>query len=296
MYDPRPASGKIVFLHVAKTGGSTFRRIVSDLYGASFHICQDRTIEGIEATLAKFNAVEFHGITTTTEWFRPFGEIVRLGRWDLLEGAEVFTMLRDPVDRYISNYHYMLSHREFTEAAMAKHGFKFPESLEEMMSLPNSYNIQIEFLLGKRAQDSIPVNREDLEALKKMLLRLKAHVGLTERYAESVHIFETVTGRRVPGNLIRNVNRTPNRPPLEAIPAEVRNLIRERSALEQELYDFGRELFLADLERCGPVKAFRFEEEAQAPIAAPVPAIDLPKPLPGLWSRLRGALLPFARR
>ena len=289
MNDSSAVRKKIVFLHVAKTGGSTFRRIVSELYGDSFHTCRDRSIEDIAFTLAQYDAVEFHGVTTTTEWFRPFGEIVRLGRWDLLENVEVFTMLRDPVDRYLSNFFYMVSRREFTEAAMANHGYKFPESLEEMMSWPASFNFQIDFLLGKPAKAGVPVTRDDLEAVKEMLLRLNVHVGLTERFAESTHIFESITGRRVPGNLIRNTNRNPNRPALESVPEATRKLIRERSALEQELYDFGKELFLADLARCGPAKQFLFEEEAPTNSAPPETRSR------GLWSRLRDALRPNQR-
>ena len=289
MNESPEARPKIVFLHVAKTGGSTFRRIVSAVYGDSFHTCRDRSIEDIAATLAKYDAVEFHGVTTTTEWFRPFGEIIRLGRWDLLENVQVFTMLRDPVDRYLSNYYYMVSRREFTEAAMANHGYKFPESLEEMMSWPASFNFQIDFLLGNPAKAGVPVTREDLEAVKEMFRRLNVHVGLTERFAESTHIFEAITGRHVPGNLIRNTNRNPNRPALESIPEETRNLIRERSALEQELYDFGTELFLADLARCGPIKEFQFEAEP------PIVTAPMAGNSPGFWSRLKGALRPNER-
>ena len=289
---------KVVFVHVAKTGGSTFRRVLEEVYGGNFRQCDDRTIEGIEATFAKYDAVELHATNTTTQWFRPLSEIVRLGRWDLLEGKEIFTMLRDPVDRYISNYHYMVSHREFAEAAMAHHGFTFPESLEEMAGWPTSYDFQIEFLLGKMPRDArelLPITREDLEELKKRLVRMNVHVGLTECFAESVHIFEAVTGRQVPGRLILNVNRTPNRPRLEAIPEELRNLIRQRSALEVELYDFGRKLFLAELARFGPIKHFRFEEETPTfGVTGLEPSAD---PLQRrVWSRLKHAVPPGARR
>ncbi len=298
MEGSRAVHKKVVFVHVAKTGGSTFRRILEEVYGDAFRQCDARTIEGIEATFAKYDAVELHATNTTTQWFRPLSEIVRLGRWNLLEDTEIFTMLRDPVDRYISNYHYMVSHREFAEAAMAHHGFKFPESLEEIASWPTSYDFQIEFLLGKmprNAREAIPITREDLEELKKGLVRMNVHVGLTERFAESVHVFESITGRQVPGKLILNVNRTPNRPRLEAIPEELRNLIRQRSALEVELYDFGRELFLADLVHSGPIREFRFEEETPTlGVAIPESSAD-PLSL-SLWSRFRIALLPGARR
>ena len=38
---------KTVFLHVPKTGGATFRDIMSSIYGQAFHFCMDPTVAGV---------------------------------------------------------------------------------------------------------------------------------------------------------------------------------------------------------------------------------------------------------
>jgi hypothetical protein len=54
-------SGKrTIFFHVLKTGGTTFRGILTSIYGDSFQFCEDTSLEAIQASLAKFDALEFH--------------------------------------------------------------------------------------------------------------------------------------------------------------------------------------------------------------------------------------------
>jgi hypothetical protein len=270
----------VVFLHIPKTAGMTFREILVSRYSKQFHYCMDPALPGIEAALEGYRCVELHSLTTATDWYIIHAELVRQNRLDLLEGKQVFTMFRDPVDFYLSSFYYLQSIREIAEPPMKLQGLPFPESLEELMQHPASFNEQLAFFVGKSQRTGVCVDRDDLEKAKEMLVRLKMHVGLAERFAESMHLFEQLTGQAIPGRMIRTINRNPSRPSLAEVPDAIKERIRQGSALDGELYDFGRDLFLAELERCGPAPEYRLVEQAEqtGELLSATPAGTHPRP------------------
>jgi len=186
-----------------------------------------------------------------------------------LQGTDVFTMFRDPVDQVVSQYFYMVQKRALIEPAYKINGIAFPETIEQYLDNPAHLNNQLAFLIGKyRLKPGNDVTREDLDRAKEMLIKLNVHPGLTERFAESLHIFETITGRRVPGGQILNQNQNPDRPPLEAISARTRDRIRALSFLDNELYAFARDIFMKDVALCGPTRQYTFVDTAAKPALA----------------------------
>jgi hypothetical protein len=249
---------KVVFLHIAKTGGISFRRILQSLYQDSFCVCKDPTIPGIAATIAKFDAVELHSIRTAQRDLHLQGELIRQRRTDLLDGAEVFTMLRDPVDHAISTYYYGVQQRGKFESFYSSSNWSFPESLEAFVDMSDGLNGQVANLVGKYWGMDGEKTREDLELAKAMLVQKRVHVGLTERFPDSVRILQKVIGRQILDQMMPLENRNHNRPTLEAVPERLKQRIRDRSQLDQELYDFGKKLFLTELERYGPKLSGQF--------------------------------------
>src|SRR5262249_28338781 len=158
-------------------------------------------------------------------------------RWDLLRGANSFVMFREPVDQCISQYFDLVRKREFVEPTYIRNDTRFPESLEEFIENPLHCNNQLAFMLGnyqlttKRSPD-----QADLELAKEILLDLKVSIGLIERYAESLGVFGTVTGQKIPEGKVELRNQNPDRPPIESIDDRVRDVVRERSALDIQLY------------------------------------------------------------
>ncbi len=256
------AGVKVAFLHINKTGGSTFRRILQSIFEQQFHYCEDPAIASVETALAKFACVEFHTLSYATNWALAHQELVSLRRWDLLEGRHNFTMLRDPVDQFLSLYYHLIKIRERVEPALKAQGLPFPDSIEMMLGHPACFNDQLAYLVGKRRDRESWVTRDDLELAKEMLLRLKMHVGLMEQFSDSMHVFEAVTGLKIPAATIVCENRNPNRPPLEMMPVDVLERIREGNALEYELYEFGRELLAQDLARFGLAPAYSVVDAA----------------------------------
>ncbi len=259
---------KVVFLHVMKTGGMTFRRILASIYGDSFHVVENPEIEAVQEALAKYDCVEFHTSYYQGDYAHMHSKVVAEKRWDVLAGTDAFVMLRDPVDQVISQFYYMQRQRALIEPAYQVNGIPFPETIEQYLQNPVHLNNQLAFLVGKyRLKPGNDVTREDLELVKEMMVRLNIHPGLTERFAESLHIFETITGRQVPDGQILNQNQNAERLPLQAIPAATKDLIRSMSALDDELYTFAREMFAKDLALCGPAREYTFVDTAKPAMA-----------------------------
>jgi len=134
---------KLVFIHVIKAGGTTFREILKELYGESFHFCTDPTIPGIEAALDKHRVVEFHKFVQGRSNLYTHRDLIGERRWDLLAGRQIFTMFRDPVDQYLSYYHWVESRRPALETVLDMTHYRFPSSLEEFMSWKGTFNQQL---------------------------------------------------------------------------------------------------------------------------------------------------------
>lgn len=252
-----PVSRKVVFLHVQKTGGITFRRILSSIYGEAFHFCSDPSVDAVARALKEFDCLELHMANQAGNVVCSHSELARQGRWDLLCGADIFCMFRDPVDQAVSLYYYLLEMRDSAELYYKAMGMPFPESLQQYVECDTHFNNQLRFLVDK-LHLTTKLTREDLAKAKDLLASLRVHLGLTERYGDSLHVFESVTRQCIPGRRFEIHNRTPNRPSLSQIPRGVINRIREQSALDIELYDFGRGLLEEDMRRYGPAPAYSF--------------------------------------
>ena len=252
---------KVFFFHVMKTGGVTFRRILASIYGGEFKVCYDPTAESVEASLTDTRAVEFHSFQFKGQLAHMHSGLTGHDRWDLLEGHNCFTMLREPVDQAVSLYYFLLRRRMYVEPVYLARGLRFPESFEEYIDGTYHFNLQTAFLANKHQLDEdSAVNQDDLTRAKALLTRLKMHVGLTERFADSMNVFESVTGRQIPGDVIFNENRNPDRMSVEAIPLRLRNKIKAQSGPDLELYEFGRQMFLDDFSQCGPTRQYKFQD------------------------------------
>lgn len=229
------ADPTVLFLHVPKAGGTTLGEYV-------FNQC--RAPEG-----------EDDGLLSAGVLFVPYGffkepglgvpDSIRpvLGRPDLRAVVGHFwfglhahvarpwryvTLLRDPVERVVSLYHYLK-----LDARM---------SLEELAASPpfrEADNDQVRRVAGVDPEIG-GCTEAMLETAKENLRRHFAVVGVTERFDETLVLLDRRLGwTKEVASYPRNVN--PARRPTDTLPRATIDALRARNALDAELHRFAME-------------------------------------------------------
>jgi hypothetical protein len=230
----------LIFLHIPKTAGTTFNRIIDREYGTSsvFSLYEPRAREAMaellemsEAQRSSIRVLRGHEFFGMHEFFRP--------------PAIYFTMLREPVDRIVSHYYYVRRaskhrfHRTVTSQNM---------SLEEYICRGRSKELdngQVRLLAGHKANDHFDFGQcseEILEIAKSNLQKHFAVAGLTERFDETLILLRrSLRWRRFPFYIRQNT--TKNRLLKDSLSTEALNVIKKYNELDVRLYEYVRERF-----------------------------------------------------
>jgi hypothetical protein len=155
------------------------------------------------------------------------------------------TLLRDPVERVISHYYYIVAkphHR------IARQIYDQELTLEEYASsylAPDLRNGQVRMLCGLENMDGIngqePASELGLDAAKRNLCSTGMAFGLSERFDESVLALSRAIGWTNVFYTKKHVNQ--NRPTRSELPRPAIRAIEENNALDLELYDFAKKKF-----------------------------------------------------
>lgn len=235
----------IIFLHLPKTAGTTINFILGRQYSAEIiHTIEGDTLQALKEfeelkpeTRKKIRIVNGHG---------------EFGLHNFLYGpSKYITFLRDPIDRVVSDYYFILRapetpyHRYVTE-----HKLSLKEAVEckdPLIMLPNSQTI----LLAGVWRRGINQCSDEVLTLAKQNLQKHFVVGLTEKFDESLcllkgcfHWNNDVYYRK------RNV--TSNRPSREALPKETLEAIVQHNQCDLALYEFAQVLFAEQIRQSGP--------------------------------------------
>lgn len=157
-----------------------------------------------------------------------------------------FTVLREPVDRIISLYYYILRQPlHYLHQRMTNEGWSLEEFVERNAT-PETMNFQVGTLAGmNRWQPFEAIDEATLECAKRNLRDVVAAFGLTERFNETLVLFNRQLrwGYTTDFFSYTNKNVTENRPAREQIPERILNLIREKNTYDIQLYDYACQLF-----------------------------------------------------
>ena len=251
---------KVVFLHCVKTGGTTFSRVLQRLYGDSYTFFDDDAADVFAQRLASFDCIEVHAILRGDQLVWGTKNIMKESNRPLLTGAKVFVMFRDAVDCYISNFYQSKKFAETLEGTAAR-AWSCPETLDDYLENPRFNNLQLKFLLGVEPGDDRVLTDADLQRAKRLISTVGINVGILERYSDSLHLFEQVTGSKIPFGIVvvRNKNRVPEAQ--REIDETTRQRIRDSNALDQGLYDFAEKVFDDQIAGCGPCPRYRYLSE-----------------------------------
>lgn len=234
-----PAQTGLIFLHISKTAGMTMYEIISRQYPreAIYWVAGHSNREDVQQFMRmpedqrrRYRCLIGHTSFGVHEYF--------------LHPVDYLTILREPVDRIVSHYYYVKRspdnylHRWVTENDI---------SLDEYVNSGHASELsngQTRMLCGIRSMDSVfgnePVTEAALEAAMRNLESI-ACIGLTERFDESLLVFQKRLGWKHIHYVKKNVTQSRSR--TNAIPKETVRAIQEQNRLDMELYDYGRRLF-----------------------------------------------------
>lgn len=231
-YYPRP----LIFLHVPKAAGSTMQEIV----------------------VRHYKGGKGYRFTGAPERLRAFAEMPEAERasYDVMTGHVPFgvhrhvpgpctymTMLRDPVDRIVSHYYFVLSRPDhYLHAMVRERAMTLRDYVEQRASIELD-NDQTRYFLEPTGEDPrfTPITDDLLERAKRNLEEFFPVAGLAERFDDSLVLMRCVFGWRDVTYERRNV--TENRPRLAEVPAETVRVVREINRYDVALYEFAVGLF-----------------------------------------------------
>ena len=252
---------RLIFVHIPKAAGSTLRQIIrrqmprgNDLTMYFIGIKPGRTrADGVVESSALEDIERLRHLTDDERaqivcvlGHLPFGI-----HEFLPPGFEYITMLRNPVERIISDYYYILrrpTHRLY-QAIQSRQ-----ISLEQYVTSgldPRLDNGQVRYLCGMREVDGVFVDgaltERALEAAKRNLEERIKTFGITERFDESVLLFRRAMGWR--NVFYESENVTRGRPKIAGLPSDVVKTMEEQLSYDMELYHFAANLFERRLRR-----------------------------------------------
>jgi Sulfotransferase family len=227
-------SSKNIFIHIPKTGGTTINCIMNK---TEWQTTPDFNYRHIIYETKKSNSEDI---------FDPVN-------YDEYMGYNIFMILRDPIDRLISEYYFIKDRQEFLSLIQP-----VPRNFKQYVLSRQTNNYMIGFLVGKRMFDKNLVNNEDLELVLDTINNLNINVGIFESYSKSLSYFSSITGIKWPKNIdIKRI--TLNRPSIDQVSEEIKELIKKNNSLDFKLYNYCLEKFEENSKNLEPNKSFVFK-------------------------------------
>ena len=192
-----------IFLHVPKTGGSTFVGLLKD----SIKIPKEdqklhsHVIDKIGNV--KISHIDFSNLNRffqTPEIFDKASQI------EFKDRFLIFMLIRNPVDRIVSEftfqYHILNGKNGNVNAAIISKLKPLPTTLEAYVNFSQTHNYQIKFLLGRKIADPRPVTNSDYARIIDRIEQLPIHCGLTENYNQFLDTFQELTSIKLKKKII----------------------------------------------------------------------------------------------
>ncbi len=228
------------FIHIPKTAGTTMAQVIESQYP------KDAVLSFRDARVSEEERVEM--VKAMGPQIRIVAGHLHYGHAKLFpRDCRPFTMLRDPTERMISLYYYIGREPRHPTHEAFKRG---EVTIEKLASRQG--RAQACFIAGMAAKDACP-DDELIARAKENLEKVIVSVGLTERFDESLLLYNRALGWNVQGYV--RVNVTKNRPRQESLAASDIAIIRENSVVDQEIYDFAKGLFEGQIAKMPPTFA-----------------------------------------
>jgi hypothetical protein len=236
---PRP----LIFIHIPKAAGTTLQELILRQYQGGRHY-------NFTGAAGRYNAF----LALSAEERAAFDVLlghVQFGLHQYLpEPATYMTMLRDPLERVISHYHFIRARPDhYLHESLRRREFSLREWAAEAPLVIDNY--QVRWLISMPIARIAPrgVTRAMLDEAKWNLEHAFEVVGLLERFEETLTCLGGAFGWKDLCKEHRNAN--PKRPSVEEIDPEAIAAILDLNRMDVELYEFASGLFEEQCHRLG---------------------------------------------
>jgi len=226
----------VIFVHIPKTAGTSLRVVIErnfdkkDIFTVDGRDPQKsvKLFNNLKSTdKASFSLVQGHV---------EFGAIKDLPHKQI----KYITFVRDPVERVLSYYSYILSDAyRRPQAAMAE-----SISLKDYLLSKSDWQInnhQTRMIAGNVPPVYGACNEEVLERAKNNIINHFHFVGIAERFDESILSMSKSLGWKIP--FYKKLNITSKRITQDTLDEEEKYLIRNDNRFDLELYEFIKSRF-----------------------------------------------------
>ena len=254
---PNKKHESLIFLHIPKAAGTTLMTILDRQYEPDVIFStygSKRDQEGVDK-LKKLPEDQREKIRVLRGHL-PFGVHTFLP-----QTSHYFTILRDPIERTISHYYFVLkTTRHYLHDRVTSQNMTLKDYVSNGIDTELD-NGQTRVISGVGHTVGFgQCSTEMLETAKKHLSEMLV-VGLSERFDETVILLKRNFGWKLPFYIKANV--TENRPRREDISKDTLAAIERCNELDFELYRYAQELFEERIRQQPPafereLKRFRF--------------------------------------
>ncbi len=227
----------LIFLHIPKTAGSTFHTILNKKY-------RDRDVQNVfgarykAPAIADFIAMPMEKKThiKMLKGHMPFG------LHEYMPGASTYiAFLRDPVDRVISLYYYILKNKHNPmHEAVAVNGMSLDEFVSSGVAI-GANNGHCRFINGDL--EDYDFDKCDETLYENVIRHIDEHflwLGITERFDESMLVLTHLLGWKKPPCYFRG-NTSKVRKKTSQIDASTLQLIEQYNTLDRRLYEYANQ-------------------------------------------------------
>lgn len=234
----------LIFLHIPKTAGTTLHRILERQYEAStiFTIGNYENIDDFkqipESQKEKIRLLKGHMYFGLHESFP--------------QQSTYITIMRDPIERVISHYYYILSepsnqlHQEVISQNISLKDFLSSGICQEI----DNGQTRLLSTLGASSGYS-KCSSEMLESAKNNIQEHFTVVGLTEKFDATLILMQTKLRWKIPVYFKQNTTKT--RPSKKDISRDTLRLIESYNELDIELYKYVQNIFEEQLNQQVPL-------------------------------------------
>lgn len=219
----------IFFLHIPKAAGTTIDGVINRQYSKQY----SPRVNGLN---------NIHCLADLPDSQRANIKLIRghfaFGGHQFIScPADYFTLLRDPVKRVVSHYHYI-----YRSPSLPKHEIVRDMSLREFVLNDelNDANLQTRMLLGLSAS-KLSQQVSVLDAVKDNIENHFSVVGLVEKFDETLVLLRQAYKWSFP--VYSRQNKTSKKQKKVEIDSDLIRIIEEKNSWDMELYEFASKRF-----------------------------------------------------